>query len=276
MPPLPRHSRQTQNPFHKEQTVLKQAQESLEKYRTDDPADLLKDFTGLIHNYENLLRETEKITSMGDLTMNKLVKSNDETARQKSDLEALLRQVSMQKLELQKAYKELDIISRTDPLTGLYNRREMLHRLEVEMARFNRSGRVFVLVILDMDDFKNINDTYGHECGDHVLKTTARLIRDGVRKQDVVSRWGGEEIMLLLPDTNLEQGLRVAEIQRSSIDEFQFHHQQITCRISATFGVSQIQSGQTIDDCLRASDKALYEGKSKGKNCIVIHRESRA
>lgn len=173
-------------------------------------------------------------------------------------------------LKLEKANMKLKEISRTDPLTEVSNRRDILEKIEYETLRFERSNRTFCLLMGDIDHFKSINDTYGHECGDFVLKELVKTMVSGLRKQDVVSRWGGEEFMLLLPETQLVGGKVAAEKIRQKIAQNKFEYQDKIISVTITFGVSEIANDKTIDSCIKEADKALYKGKNKGRNRVEV------
>jgi|GEM_PF-713101 len=172
--------------------------------------------------------------------------------------------------ELQTAYEQLDRTARLDPLTELANRRDMLERLETERRRCIRSGRPFSLILADIDNFKSINDQHGHDCGDAVLVSLAAQLRDAIRKQDTVARWGGEEFLLLLPDTRDEGGRILAEKIRSAVFAGPFRYQEIEMSLSITCGVAEYGLDESLDDCLKRADQALYVGKRDGKNRVVM------
>lgn len=122
----------------------------------------------------------------------------------------------------------------------------------------------------DIDNFKSVNDNHGHECGDYILKALVNTIISGLRKQDIVGRWGGEEFILLLPETNLAGGEIAAEKIRKIIYQNKFIYNNKVIPISITFGVSEYSSGKDIDSCIKEADSALYKGKGKGKNRVEI------
>jgi diguanylate cyclase (GGDEF)-like protein len=156
-------------------------------------------------------------------------------------------------------------------LTKLLNRRSMLERIEGEITRSGRSGSPFTLILCDIDNFKMINDEYGHDCGDYILETIAKLMQDTVRKVDQIARWGGEEFLLLLPDTDAEGGRLVAEKIREIINGTPFQYQEKNICVTMTFGVSGYSGSINISDCIIRADKAMYDGKKNGKNCIMHH-----
>lgn len=173
-------------------------------------------------------------------------------------------------IKLIKANKQLEELSRKDPLTSISNRRDILEKINYETLRFERNKKEFSLVMGDIDNFKSVNDNHGHECGDYILKALVNTIISGLRKQDIVGRWGGEEFILLLPETNLTGGEIAAEKIRKIIDQNEFIYNNKVIPISITFGVSEYSSGKNIDSCIKEADSALYKGKSKGKNRVEI------
>ncbi|MBN2331501.1 MAG: sensor domain-containing diguanylate cyclase [Deltaproteobacteria bacterium] len=163
----------------------------------------------------------------------------------------------------------LEKAARLDPLTGILNRRAFIRRLDDEKIRFLRNNRPFCLVMADIDFFKEVNDTYGHSAGDHILVQLANLMTTTLRSQDSISRWGGEEFLFLLPETDLHGGIYAADKLRSLIEIHDFSYEQHHLSITVSFGISVYQEGMTIDDCLRKADDNLYLAKRKGRNQVV-------
>jgi diguanylate cyclase (GGDEF)-like protein len=163
-------------------------------------------------------------------------------------------------------------LAMTDALTRLPNRRRMRAMLADERVRFTRSGRPFSVVIGDLDSFKKINDTHGHETGDRVLRAVATTLRAKLRQQDMVARWGGEEFLFLLPDTNLEGAQQLAEKLRLAVAEQPVDIASArSLPVTMTFGVTAYRGSQSTDDCVRLADEALYRGKTEGRNRVVLH-----
>jgi len=162
--------------------------------------------------------------------------------------------------------------STVDPLTGLYNRRFFDESLKRELARTQRSRSVCSVVMIDLDHFKRINDTYGHDGGDLVLQAASRVLLQRVRASDVACRYGGEELVLMLPDCGAEEAARCAEAIRHTLTELAIQHQGATISgISASFGVAQWRGdGEPEADPLQAADRALYAAKKNGRNRVVI------
>jgi diguanylate cyclase (GGDEF)-like protein len=173
--------------------------------------------------------------------------------------------------DLEEANKRLIKLARTDPLTGLSNRRDIYEKIEYEISRFERNNQTFAIVIGDIDDFKNVNDNLGHDAGDFVLFSLAHQIRSMLRKQDIIGRWGGEEFILMLPNTKLEGAKVVTEKVRKAIQNKIIHYKENEISITITFGIVIFDEMQPVNDCIKKADVALYDGKNKGKNCIALY-----
>jgi diguanylate cyclase (GGDEF)-like protein len=166
-----------------------------------------------------------------------------------------------------------DIVQRqaiTDDLTGLVNRRRFIEALDAEIERARRFGAALTIVLADLDNFKQVNDEFGHHGGDVVLRAFADLIRSHVRDVDVSGRIGGEEFAILLPDTDAAGAARVAERMRTSLNEIAIPLSEgDVIHVASSFGVAELAPGQSGDDLLRAADAALYRAKDEGKNRVV-------
>ena len=168
------------------------------------------------------------------------------------------------------ANKKLEQIAKTDPLTDLSNRRDMIDKMEHEQKRFGRNGKSFVLLMADIDDFKKVNDANGHDCGDFILESLAKLMKSTARKQDITGRWGGEEFLMLLPETDIDGGYALADKIRKDIEATSYVFSDIKLKLTMTFGVSVYDRPMDIDLCIKMADEALYRGKKQGKNCVVM------
>lgn len=188
------------------------------------------------------------------------------------ELKKIREQLLLENKKLAEAYALQEVLATTDPLTKLFNRREMLNKIEYEKIRFERNKTPFTVLIGDIDYFKNVNDKYGHEGGDFVLRRIAEILKEGVRKQDFVARWGGEEFLLLLPDTTLNGGANLAEKLRTRIEQETFNYDNQNIKITMTLGISSFTGGMTIDELINMADKALYSGKQKRRNCVVEYK----
>jgi len=169
---------------------------------------------------------------------------------------------------LERELETLSSLVHTDTLTGLFNYRHLMQTLDREMERSARSGRPTVLVALDLDYFKQVNDRWGHDAGNQVLVEVARRLRQCIRKLDIPCRYGGEEIFIILPDTNLPQALRVAKRVRRLIAEQPFDTDQGPIEVTASLGLELYEGreAETLADFIRRTDCQLYNAKQGGRN----------
>ncbi|HMA31517.1 MAG TPA: diguanylate cyclase [Casimicrobiaceae bacterium] len=168
--------------------------------------------------------------------------------------------------ELAQANRRLDTLGRTDALTGLANRRHGFALAEVELERFRRSGRPAVLVVLDIDHFKNINDRHGHPAGDAVLRAIARVLREACRGTDVVARYGGDEFLLVLPELRLQAVEAVAARIRERLDSLSVEAAPgASCTVS--LGAAEATADMAdVEDWIQQADTALYRAKTAGRD----------
>ncbi len=153
-----------------------------------------------------------------------------------------------------------------DELTSIYNRAFFNEEIKKSITRYKRTGLPFSLIMFDIDHFKDVNDNYGHQTGDEVLKNLAKLIKRNIRESDTLARWGGEEFMLILHDTDLQPSKAVAEELRKKIKKEPIvDNLSITC----SFGVTTLKKGDTICDITNRVDEALYEAKKSGRDMVV-------
>ena len=173
--------------------------------------------------------------------------------------------VSEKTEELEIKNKELEKLANVDLLTCLYNRRKITEILEAELKRFNRHNVVFSLMFLDIDYFKKINDTYGHDVGDIVLKGFADLLVSNVRSVDNVGRWGGEEFLIVLIESDSEKAKIVAEKIQANLSNVSFDQ---VGKITASIGISEATDEDTLETIIKRADEALYRAKDLGRNRI--------
>lgn len=155
-----------------------------------------------------------------------------------------------------------------DPLTGLPNRAAWNERLALEHGRLQQTGTGLLLAILDLDHFKSINDTYGHQAGDKVLKIIANVLRKGLRGDDFIARFGGEEFALLMPGSDLSGGSRLLERLRAAVEQCPFHFKGERVTVTMSAGVAVFKSGENASQVLKRADQALYRAKEAGRNQI--------
>jgi diguanylate cyclase (GGDEF)-like protein len=167
------------------------------------------------------------------------------------------------------AERRMESMALTDPLTGLLNRRSMEQRLREAAHGFQRSDRPFSLVMADVDHFKRVNDLHGHATGDRVLRAVAAQLTEQLRGHDAVARWGGEEFLLLLPETDAATACEVAERLRAAAEARLAEAAGLGAGVTLTFGVAVFERGIRVADCLKRADEALYAGKRAGRNRVV-------
>ncbi|MGB1222439.1 MAG: GGDEF domain-containing protein, partial [Alcanivoracaceae bacterium] len=163
-----------------------------------------------------------------------------------------------------------------DPLTGLFNRRHIMDILSQQQALADSGDYHFSLCYLDLDHFKNINDTYGHGVGDEVLRRFARLVHDSLREADYTGRLGGEEFVLVLSQTELGEAAYVCERLRASLEKTGFHDLNEALDVTVSVGVAQYRPGERIDETLARADTCLYRAKESGRNRVVTEGDDEA
>ncbi len=171
---------------------------------------------------------------------------------------------------LKKSNQALLELSNTDPLTRLNNRRFLMKALEKELQRSERSQKPLALIMIDIDHFKSINDTYGHQQGDCVLQALADQMKTQLRDYDIAARFGGEEFALVLPETELAKALQVAERLREAATQVRCPDEGTEMALTISLGVAAFPMPKirTIDDLIREADRALYRAKEKGRNRV--------
>ncbi len=163
----------------------------------------------------------------------------------------------------------LEILSSTDKLTGLYNRYKFEETFTYEKRQANRYKTELCIVMMDIDNFKLVNDTYGHNQGDIFLQTISQELKKVFRDTDVIGRWGGEEFLILLPKTSIEDAYEITQRVRKQIEEKIFEHVGTK---TASFGITKIHEDDTLDIAIGRADIALYDAKEHGRNQVKIKR----
>lgn len=169
--------------------------------------------------------------------------------------------------ELQTAKEVAEALSVTDVLTGLFNRLKLDRSFSEELTRCHRFGEAFSVILVDLDHFKGVNDTYGHQAGDSVLVDIAAILKANTREVDTVGRWGGEEFLILCPRTDGTGAGLLAEKIRASIDSHTFPG---AGHCTASFGVAEYVSGDTAETLTAKADQALYRAKDSGRNRVEV------
>lgn len=217
--------------------------------------ELLEEYVKLLDSYQALLNESSKITKIGDINQKKLFDANSEIENQK-----------------EKLYK----LSVTDYLTESFNRRYILEALEAEFMKSKRYGFGLSCILIDIDNFKSINDDYGHQVGDFTLKMITEMMQEAIREVDILGRYGGEEFLVVLPNTKVYDAAIVAEKIRKKISQLRFEtgiEEAGSFLLTLSLGVSDIESSspKTVEELLFYTDKALYQAKKNNKNQYVIY-----
>lgn len=178
--------------------------------------------------------------------------------------------------QLNKEIKFLKAKSTIDYLTGLYNVRYFKTRINEELERSKRYNDTISIIFIDIDNFKNINDTYGHECGNSVLHSLGEILKNKnriLRISDIAVRYGGEEFIIICPSSNKEQAAIIAERIRKVIEKTKFEYMNQKVKITVSIGVSEFTGkSDNIMDTVKEADLAMYKAKSNGKNSVVVHR----
>jgi len=169
-------------------------------------------------------------------------------------------------LEVEKKNALLKRLSITDKLTGLNNRIKIDEVLNNDLHMFERYDNIFSVILIDIDYFKKVNDTYGHPVGDEVLKQFAKILKSNARITDTVGRWGGEEFMIIASETDSVGATKFATIIKKAINEHDFPK---VGKVTASFGLSQISVGDSVENVVNRADLALYSAKETGRNKVV-------
>lgn len=195
--------------------------------------------------------------------------SNDNNIMTELMLDMLQKNASMN-TQMTKQMEEIKRLSVTDALTGLYNRRKFIEELEKEVNRSSRYKTPFGIIMFDIDHFKHVNDTYGHDVGDSVLKELSSLVKNRLRSVDVLTRWGGEEFIILVTAVNQEETMNLAEDIRKNIEDYDFKY---VPRVTCSFGVvvSENKDIQDTKDITKNVDIALYQAKEAGRNVVIMY-----
>jgi diguanylate cyclase (GGDEF)-like protein len=227
-------------------------------------------------NEANLYRFLEKPFNNADLVLTvksamhvyrqgiALTERTEELERINKNLEAI---VAERTGELIEKNKQLETLSISDRLTGLYNRLKLDQVLEEELARNKRGSSGFSVILLDVDHFKSVNDTFGHQVGDQVLIVIAKILKEGIREVDVVGRWGGEEFLIVCSETDQEGARVLAEKMRAAIAACAF---PVVGTKTSSFGVAALRAQETVDALIARADSALYRAKDGGRNCVEV------
>jgi diguanylate cyclase len=219
----------------------------------DDIKSMIQQRLGHISEHMNQFREREE-------------KRNDEAQQQIEQLSDKLQQLDSESSALRDRMKKTREASMRDRLTGLLNRTAYEEKLAEEFARWKRYLEPLTLAVFDIDHFKRINDTYGHQAGDKALRTIAQLLLDKTRETDIIARYGGEEFVMLMPGTKVQEALVVAEKLRDEVQNCGFHYKNTSVVVTISCGICEFLGEDTPTEVFARADKALYQCKENGRN----------
>jgi len=220
---------------------------------------LVSGFVMLVDESRRLFLGVKIGLSAGDI-MESMSKVTDELA-------SLTRELARKNKELQAANKEIERLMNCDPLTGLSNRREFMNRLDKEIESLCSTCKPLSIIMADIDDFKEVNDTRGHPEGDRVLQLFAEILNEIISPRRTTVRYGGEEFIVMLPETTSEEATEIAEQVRKNFEEET--EKKLGFTVTASFGVATFKPSDTKSSILKRVDDALYSAKSGGKNRVV-------
>jgi len=205
--------------------------------------------------------------------LRKAVKNEEELAAKIMDQNRKLKQafedIERVNEELVRANRELERIARHDALSGLLNRIALFNSVDAEIERSLRTGSPLSGIMVDIDHFKNINDNYGHQCGDDVIRMIGSWLLGNLRKYDLAGRYGGEEFFVVLPNTRLNHAVKIAERFRKTVQTYTIQCNSHSIQITASMGVAEYRMGETRDMWINRCDRAMYVAKHRGRNQVV-------
>lgn len=270
--------------FHEQFLSERKEQEAYQR-ASDQIHATLHDVSGLMSNVkeatseysETLTGVTKKIAGVKTPTemasvLKSVVEDTNKMVEHNKKLEAQLDRSAIAMEELKRDLERVRREAMTDGLTGLSNRKSFDEQMVHITDECNEQGKSFTLLMIDIDHFKNFNDHYGHQVGDQVLRLVARTLTDGVKGKDFAARYGGEEFTIILPETNLDHGIAVAESLRRSLagkEVINRSNGELLGKITMSVGVAQFYAGEAIDQLIERADAALYTAKHNGRNQVA-------
>ncbi len=189
---------------------------------------------------------------------------------QNMNLKRAYQNIEIINLELERNNRELQRIARYDVLSGLMNRMSLFTMIDVEIERALRTGSTLCGIMLDIDFFKNINDGFGHQCGDMVIRMIGDVLKEELRKYDHAGRYGGEEFFILLPNTSIQQARRFGERFRIALEEKQVECDGTAVPVTASLGIALFRSGESREMWISRADRTMYAAKQNGRNRVEI------
>ena len=237
----------------------------------DELATAPAEYYSRIENYAQKIRQTEDVRAIIAILDEAL---NETRALHTANEMAMVRQqVVLAEQRIENLKSELELVNRLvreDQLTGALNRRGLDDALQREVARAKRAGTFVCIALIDIDNFKKINDAYGHQVGDIVLVHLVAIIRETVRTNDLIGRFGGEEFMLVLPDSRLDEAAAVLTRLQRRLAERQISWANKQLLVTFSGGVAAHRPGESLDELIKRADQALYEAKRVGKDRVIV------
>jgi diguanylate cyclase (GGDEF)-like protein len=225
------------------------------------------------------LRDSAREIAKGKYDIRVKVSDNDEIGELAYSFNAMSGEIERNVGRLNEANRKLERLATVDELTGLFNRRYFYEVFQVELENFKRYNNYFSIIMADIDKFKQVNDSYGHEAGDRILQGVSAILSYNTRKGDTVARFGGEEFILLLPMTNKEGAVLSAEKMRQEIENMTVQLVNgLTIKVTASFGISDVGMLEMLSEeiyrqrIITLADQALYKAKETGRNKTVVYR----
>jgi len=209
-------------------------------------------------------REIKELSALMELLIKEIKSLRAENRSLKDELQKAARRINTLKDQLRKVIEKTSF----DPLTSTANRSKFERVLRRLLIKYDKTKEKFSLIMCDLDDFKRVNDLYGHRAGDEVLREFAYILQKDLRMTDIVSRYGGEEFAILLPGLTLKEAVAVAERLRRRVEEMVVRWGDDVIKVTASFGVAEVKDGDRPETIIQRADEALYLAKLDGKNCV--------
>lgn len=225
-----------------------------------DPDKVIRSIHGTVY------RLADSLLMVGEHDIQELERLNAMVLGLNEEMADLHRNLVRGNNELKRNEARIRELMLTDPLTGLANRRRLYESMEQGIGRSHRHGRPLSVMMADIDHFKRVNDTYGHDVGDEVIRMMANCLREGIRTNDLAARFGGEEFIVLLEECSLDDAFQLADRIRKGLSEHVLPSMQQS--ITASFGVAELGPEETAASLLKRVDQALYLSKAHGRNCV--------
>lgn len=262
--------------FDKEKKIVERAEQLIAKQECS-PEEIKEFLAIFIDAFRQCYREQERLIRISDRLQEQLLETKkelliktDQLKRQAADLKTLSENLTLEIAVRKRIEEELRIMADRDSLTRVYNRRRFLEFLDMEAKKIKRTDRALSLMILDIDNFKDINDQFGHAAGDRVLCHFTTVVLSGIREIDVFGRLGGEEFGVILPETSKEKAFIAAERLRSMVEKQGCILSTGNINITVSIGVAELKAGGSKEQLMAQADAAMYTAKQKGRNRIEI------